>query len=409
MKKVTDVYNIDHRLLDEIAFRAFKGKPLIEHLGATRNFLGFDKLMFLPNQLHEFMLMDEVEVNTKTIIGPKANKPLDIETPMMITGITYGVVSKAAKLALAKASSMAGTSANSGEGGMNMKEREYAKKYVLQYNRGGFSNDDEHLKLADMIEIKWGQGANPGTHSILKADEMEEDLRTIRKLQPGQDSYMPPHHRNINNHKDLKNVVSWLKELTGGVPISLKFCASRIKEDIDVALEAGVDVIVLDCAQGGTGGSLLLTENDFGIPTMHATAIAADYLRKKGVKDHISLIIAGGFRTPGDVMKAIALGADAIYACTIFLLAMTLPQNQDTVHLEEAIKMVHYNVPESMKFDIDRGAQSLANYINACTEEMKMACRLLGVHDLHQINKDHLYALDELTSKITGVKAIFEM
>ena len=409
MKKVTDVYGIDNRLLDEIAHRAFKGKPLIEHLGATRNFPGFDKLMFLPNQLHEFMLMDDVQVSTRTVIGPAADKPLELKTPMMITGMTHGVISKAAKFALAKASSMAGTSANSGEGGMNMEEREYAKKYVLQYNRGRFSNDDAHLKLADMVEIKWGQGANPGTHSILKADEIEEDLRNIRGLKLGQDAYMPPHHYNINNHKDLKNVVSWLKELTGGVPISLKFCASRIKEDIDVALYAGADVIVLDTAQGGTGGSLLLTENDFGVPTMSATTIAASYLEKKGVKDRVSLIIAGGFRTPGDVMKAIALGADAIYECTIFLLAMTLPQNQDTVHLEEAIKMVHYNVPESMSFDIDRGAKSLANYINACTEEMKMACRLLGVEDIHNLNKEHMYSLDDLTSKITGVKAIYEL
>lgn len=409
MKKVTDVYGINNRLLDEIAHRAFKGKPLVEHLGATRSYLGFDKLMFLPNQLKEFMFMDDVQVSTKTVIGPSAKKPLELDTPMMITGITYGVVSKAAKFALAKASSMAGTSANSGEGGMNMEEREYAKKYVLQYNRGRFSNDDAHLKLADMIEIKWGQGANPGTHSILKADEMEEDLRSLRGLKPGQDSYMPPHHYNINSHEDLKNVVRWLKELTGGVPISLKFCASRIKEDIDVALYAGVDVIVLDCAQGGTGGSLLLTENDFGVPTMHATAIAADYLKKRGVKDRVSLIMAGGFRTPGDVMKAIALGADAIYACTIFLLAMTLPQNQDTVHLEEAIKMVHYNVPESMSFNIDRGAQSLANYINACTEEIKMSCRLLGIGDLHMIDKHHMYALDELTSKVTGVRAVYEL
>lgn len=409
MKKVTDVYRIDKRLLDEIAHRAFKGKPLIEHLGTTRSFPGFDRLMFLPNQLHEFMLMDNVQVNTKTVIGPSAKKPLELETPMMITGITYGVVSKATKLALAKASSLAGISANSGEGGMNMEERQYAKKYVIQYNRGRFSNDDEHLKLGDMIEIKWGQGANPGTPSKLKSYELEEDLRSIRKLKPGQDSYMPAHHTNINNHEDLKNVVSWLKELTDGAPISIKFCASRIKEDIDIALYADADVIVLDCAQGGTGGSLLLTENDFGIPTMPATAAAAEYLKKKGVKDKVSLIIAGGFRTPGDVMKALALGADAIYACTIFLLAMTLPQNQDTVHLEEPLKMVHYNVPESMQFDIEKGAHSLANYINACTEEMRMSCRLLGIDDIRKLSKDHMYALDEQTSKITGVKPMHEV
>lgn len=409
MKKVTDVFGINDRLLDEIAHRAFKGKPLVEHLGAIRNFPSFDDLMFLPNQLHQFMLMDSIPVNTKTIIGPKAKKPMVLETPMMITGITYGVVSKAAKFALAKASTLAGTSTNSGEGGMNMEEREFAKNYVLQYNRGRFSNSDKHLKLADIIEIKWGQGANPGTQSILKSSEIEDDLRSIRGLQPNRDSYMPPHHPNINNHQDLKNVVDWLRNLTEGVPISLKFCASRIKEDIDVALYSGVDVIVLDCAQGGTGGSLLLTENDFGVPTLPATAIAADYLKQKEVKDKVSLIISGGFRTPGDVMKAIALGVDAIYACTIFLLAMTLPQNQDTVHLKESIQMVHYNVPESMNFDIERGAQSLANYINACTEKMRIACRLLGVTDIHQLSKQHLYALTEQSAKITNVKYLTEI
>ncbi|MDW7652329.1 MAG: FMN-binding glutamate synthase family protein [Bacillota bacterium] len=409
MKKVTDVMGINNRLLDEIAHRAFSGKPLVEHLGATKQFAHFDSLMFLPNQLHEFMLMDEQEVSTKTVIGPNAVRPLRIETPMMITGITYGVVNKAAKLALAKASKLAGTSANSGEGGMHQEEREFAAKYVIQYNRGRFSNSDAHLKLADMIEIKWGQGANPGTHSILKANKMDDELRRIRGLKPGEDSYMPPYHRNITNKTDLRNVVDWLRDLSGGVPISLKFCASRLREDIDVALDAGVDVIALDCAQGGTGGSLLLTENDFGIPTLYATAQAGKYLEQKGVKDKVSLIIAGGIRTPGDVMKALALGADAVYACTIFLLAMTLPQNQDTAHIKEPLNLVHYNVPESNLFDIERGAQSLANYILACTEEMIMACRLLGLQDIHQLNRQQLVALDEYTAKVTGIQNVYEL
>jgi len=409
LKKVTNVLGIDDLLLDQIAHRGYEGKPLIEHLGSTRSFPTFDQLMFLPNQLHEFFLMDNVEVTTKTIIGPKSKRPLELETPMMITAMTYGVISKAAKFALAKASSLAGTSANSGEGGMNLEERQYAKKYVLQYNRGRFSNNDDHLKMADMIEIKWGQGANPGTHSVLQAKDLEKDLATIRGLQPGQDSYMPAHHTNINNHQDLKNVVDWLRELSGGVPISLKFAASRIKEDIDAALYAGVDAIVIDGAQGGTGGSLVLTENDFGVPTMPATAAAADYLKKKGVKDQVSLIMAGGFRTPGDIMKALALGADAVYACTIFLLAMTLPQNQDTLHLEKPLEMIHYNVPESMQFDIDRGAESLANFINACTEEIRMACRLLGITNVHQLQKKHLYALTNDAAKLTGTTSLEEL
>jgi len=409
MKQPNDVFGIDNLLLDEITKRANQGKPLVEHLGATKQFPHFDRLMFLPNQLHQFMLLDDVSINTTTVIGPKAQKPLEISTPMMITAITYGVVSKAAKIALAKASTMAGTSANSGEGGFHLEERQAASKYVVQYNRGGFCNDEEHLKMGDMIEIKWGQGANPGTHSILPASQMDNELPLIRGLQAGQDSYMPPHHLNINSPKDLKNTVDYLREISGGVPISVKFCASRIKEDIDVALYAGADAIVLDCAQGGTGGSLLITENEFGVPTMAATAIAGDYLREKGVKDKISLIIAGGIRRPSDVMKAIALGADAIYACTIFMLAMTLPQNQDTVFLNEPLQMIHYNVPASPLFDIERGSLSLANYISACTEEMKMCCRLLGVTDIHGINKDHMYCLDEQTSKITGVKSIHEL
>jgi len=290
-----------------------------------------------------------------------------------------------------------------------MEERQLANKYVIQYNRGGFSNDEEHLKLADMIEIKWGQGANPGVRSVLKAKDMDYELPQIRNLQPGQDSYMPPHHPNINSREDLKNVVNYLREISGGVPIALKFCASRIKEDIDVALEAGVDVIVIDCAQGGTGGSLVLTENDFGVPTLHATAIAGDYLKKKGAKDQVSLIIAGGIRTPGDVMKALALGADAIYACTLFLLAMTIPQNRDSVYINEPLQMVHYNVQESSLFNIDRGAESLANFINASTEEMRMGCKLLGITNLHDLNKNHLYALTEDASKIAGVKSVFEL
>jgi len=409
MKKLTDVFNIDELLLDEIYHRANKGKPLIEHLGATKSFPDFEDLKFLPNQLHEFMLTEDVEVSTKTIIGPNAKKPLEIDTPMMFTATTFGVLSGAAKIAFAKASSLAGTSANSGEGGFQKKERELANKYVVQYNRGGFSNSEEELKSADMIEIKWAQGANPGTQDMKQSNKLTEELRKIRGLAPGEDSYMPAHHRNINNKEDLKEVVSWLKELTDGVPIAIKFAASRIKEDIDVALEAGVDVIVIDGAQGGTGGSLLLTENEFGIPSMYAAAMASDYLKEKGVKDKISLILAGGIRTPGDMMKALSLGVDAIYACTLFLLAMTLPQARDKVFINDPLMLVHYNVPENSLFNIDQGAQSLANYINAATEEIEKGCRLLGINDIHKLNKNHMYSLNEQTSKVTGVKYITEL
>jgi glutamate synthase domain-containing protein 2 len=409
MKKLTDVYNIDKLLLDEIYKRANNGKPLIEHLGPTKPFPDFDQLKFLPNQLHEFMLMDDIEINTSTVIGPNSVKPMELKIPMMITGMTFGVVSGACKIALAKASSIVGTSANSGEGGMQLEERKLAKNYVLQYNRANFSNTEEHLKLADMIEIKWAQGANPGTRSVMKSSKLENELRQIRGLQPGEDSYMPPHHRNINNHEDLRKTVSWLKEITGGVPISIKFAASRIKHDIDVALYAGADVIVIDGAQGGTGGSLLLTENDFGVPTVYATAIADNYLKEKGVRDKVSLIIAGGIRTPGDIMKAIALGADAVYICTLFLLAMTLPQSRNAAFVSEPLKLVHYNVPENSLFNIDEGVNSFVNYVNACIEEIKMGCRLLGIDDVHKLSRKHLYSLSKQVSEVTGVKYITEI
>lgn len=409
MKKLTDVYNINKLLLDEIYKRASNGKPLYEHLGSTKSWPDFDQLKFLPNQLYEFMSMDHTNINTKTIIGSQAKRPMEIDIPLMITGMTYGVISGASKIALAKAAALVGTSSNSGEGGFQLEEREIAPKYVVQYNRGNYCNEENYLKLADMIELKWGQGANPGTLDSKKAREITEELRILRGLEAGEDSFMPPHHRNISNHKELKKTVEWLKEITMGVPISIKICGSRIREDIDIALYAGADVIVIDGAQGGTGGSLLLTENDFGLPTMYSTSIAAEYLRKKEMKDKISLIIAGGIRTPGDIMKALALGADAIYSCTLFLLAMTLPMSRDEVFINKPLQLIHYNVPENSLFDIDKGANSLANYIKACMEEVKMGCGLLSIDDVHKLKKEHMYSLSEQVSKVTGVSYVTEI
>ncbi|WP_202708563.1 FMN-binding glutamate synthase family protein [Sporosalibacterium faouarense] len=409
MKKLTDVYNIDKLLLDEIYNRASNSKPLYEHLGSTKPWPDFDQFKFLSNQLHEFMSMEHTNIKTKTTIGSQAKRPMEIDIPLMITGMTYGVISGASKIALAKAAALVGTSSNSDEGGFQLEEREIAPKYVVQYNRGNYCNEENHLKLADMIELKWVQGANPGTLDFKKASEITEELSILRGLDPGEDSYMPPHHRNISSHKNLKKTVEWLKEITEGVSISIKICGSRIKEDIDVAIYASADVIVMDGAQGGTGGSLLLIENDFGLPTMYSTSIAAEYLKKKEMEDKVSLIIAGGIRTPGDIMKALALGVDAIYSCKLFLLAITLPMSRDEVFINKPLQLIHYNVPENSLFDTDKGSNSLANYMKACMEEKKMGCGLLSIDDVHKLNKNHMYSLSEQVSKATGVKYVTEI
>jgi len=390
-----------------IAERAKNGKPLSEPLGSTLNFKDFQDLMFVPSM---FPLPDGTPLDKKVIIGKKAKKPMEIPVPFMIAAMAYGPsVSKKVKLALAKASTIVGTATNSGESGFLMEEREIAKLYVVQYNRAGWGNEPEQLKQADMIEIKMGQGASAGDGFSIGHELIGDDLRKHLKLEEGQDAIMPTRFPDINNEEDPKNKVNELRELTDGVPIAVKIAAGDIESDLDKLLYAGVDAIVLDGAQGETAGSPEITINNFGIPSLYALVRAVEHLERRGARNSVSLIMTGGFRDSADMLKAIALGADAFYIGYPVDIASVYTQLNRMPPGSSPADLYLYDGKHTDLFDIKEGADCAGNFLKALAEEMDIALRCLGKDSIHKLSKEDLVCLTQEMAQITGVKLAYPL
>jgi glutamate synthase domain-containing protein 2 len=405
VKMPTSVDNYSFIKFMGIAERAKNGKPLSQPLGSTLNFIDFQDLMFIPSI---FPLPDGTPLNKKVIIGKKAKKPMELPVPFMIAAMAYGSsVSMNVKLALAKASAVIGTATNSGESGFLAEEREIAKLYIVQYNRAGWGNEPEQLKQADMIEIRISQGASAGDGYSMGQELIGDELRKHLKLEKHQDAVMPTRFSDINNKDDLKNKVSELRELTGGVPIAVKIAAGNIEADLDILLYAGVDAIVLDGAQGETAGSPEITINNFGIPTLYALVRASEHLEKKGARDSVSLIMTGGFRDAADMLKAITLGADAFYIGYPVDIAAVYTQLNRLPAGSSPSDLYLYDGKHTELFDVKEGADCAGNFLKALSEEMDIALRCLGKDSIHKLSKEDLVSITQDMAQITGVKLAY--
>ncbi|HEY8416748.1 MAG TPA: FMN-binding glutamate synthase family protein [Limnochordales bacterium] len=391
-----------------IGERARTGQPLSEPYGSTRRFLNFNELMFLPVQLSRFPLDKHQDVKTEVVIGKRAAKPLRVSTPIMITGMAFGsALSKQAKIALAKASALAGTATNSGESGFMPEEREFARKYIVQWNRGRWSNRLEDLPKADAVEIQVGQGAEGSLGNRVKAEDIREDFRAHLGLEPGQDAVRPARFRHIQEPSQYRAMVDELREASGGAPVGIKFAASRIEEDCEVAIQAGVDFITIDGAQGGAGSGREVTINNTGVPLVYAIPRAHRYLQQRGVREQIDLIVTGGLRDAGDFLKAMALGANAVYIGESALLAMIYHQLDKLPPGTNPAQLFLYTGEYRDHLDIEKGAEQLANFIRASTTEMQLLAQTLGKDDLRQVNTDDMVALSRELAEITGVPLAF--
>lgn len=367
----------------------------------------FDDLVFLPAQLAKKPVdYFRENISAKTIIGKQSKKPIELETPIIIGAMSFGALSKETKIALAKASTIAGTIENTGEGGVLPEERKFSKRLIIQYSTGRFGITEEVLKQADAIEIKIGQGAKGGQGGLLLKEKVTEEIAKIRKVPFGQDIHSPAYHLDINNTDDLRKKVEWLKEVTGGVPIIIKLAAGDIENDLKIAVQADPDIIAIDGKEGGTGAAPEVMLNEVGIPTIAALSKARETLDKLGAKQE--LWIGGGLNGGGDFAKAISLGADAVFCAFSLLAAMGCTYCQ-LCYLGKCPKGLATQDPElRSKLDIEIASQNAANFIKNCTEEIKMIAGACGENDIHKLSKSHLRALNSETSKITKTKLVSE-
>jgi len=390
--------------VNEIKQRALTGKPPVS--GGRSNKLGkisFDDLVFIPKQLGGRPLdYFREEIISETIIGKTSKQPIKLKIPIMIGAMSFGALSKEAKIALAKGATLAGTSTNTGEGGVLPEERQNAKILTIQYSTGRFGITEEILKKADLIEIKIGQGAKPGQGGLLPADKVTEEIARVRNVPMGKDVHSPPTHPDIFTIDDLKKKVKWLRELSGGKPIIIKLGAGDVENDVKLALKAEPDAIAVDGMEGGTGAAPRIMLDDFGIPTLAALIKAKKAMGN--VKQE--LIIAGGLSKGADVAKALALGADAVYMAMPCLVAMGCIYCKMCYKGKCPFGITTQDPELRAKLVVDEAAARVANFLNACTEEVKMAAAACGKKNIHELRREDLLSLNTTISQITGIPLV---
>jgi len=363
----------------------------------------FDDLVFVPAQLFKRPVdYFREEISSRTIIGKNSKKPIILETPIVIGAMSFGALSKEAKIALAKASTLAGTMENTGEGGMLPEEREFSNRLIIQYSTARFGITEEILKKADAIEIKIGQGAKPGQGGLLPKEKITEEIARIRNISRDKDIHSPAYHLDIKNIDDLKEKVNWLRNLTGGVPIIIKLAAGDVESDVEMAVKANPDVIAIDGMEGGTGAAPQVILDEVGTPTLIALVKARKTLDRIGAKQE--LWIGGGLNNGGDFAKALALGADAVFCATSLLVAMGCIYCR-LCYLGKCPKGIATQEENLRKnLNIEEASQKIANFIKNSTEEIKMIAGSCGENDIHKLNKGHLRALNSEIAKITEIK-----
>ena len=395
-----------HETISEIKHKAETGKHRIRGCGSTKKYPSFDDLLVLPSQLSRLSIDTYREdCKTQTVLGARfAKKPLVIETPIMISGMSYGALSKEAKTALAKSTQIVGTSINNGEGGLLPEERDNSYKEVIQItpSRMGFSL--KNIEAADALEIICGIGAKPGLSGHLMGSKITKEIAEFRQLPEGIDLHSHPRHGDIFGADDMVLKIQELRDVTDWkIPIFVKIAAGRVKEDVKIAAKTGADGIVVDGSEGGTGAAPVVASAHLGIPTLPALVQAVRALEEMGVKEEISLVVSGGIRDGSDVVKALALGADAVAIGTGAMVAMGCVVCLRCHEGKCAFGIGTQDPERRKKLNIDDAAQKVANYIQGMTYEAVLIAKAAGKTALANMEREDLRSMTLESCAMTGI------
>ena len=407
---------LHHGMMDmmENEYRSNAPFVLQKPIGASQKYPHFDGLLLNPAQLYQQPLYAGEKVDLSISLGKNAKKPLKISIPIMISGMAYGIaLSKEVTLAIAKASGQAGIAYNPGQGGVLKEHRQLAHRLIVQIHGSSWEADTETLQQADAVEIKIGQGANGGAWAQIRPQEHNEyDQEVLKNLglmnqDKSRPIIIPSSSEMLNQYGGLPHLIKRLHQSVPGIPVIVKLAASHyLEQDMEIAISSGADVLAIDGAQGGTHGSPSILVNDFGLPTLSALVRAVRFLRQKGWDQKIDLVISGGLRTPGDVLKALALGANAVYLGTAALYAVTHVQLAKTLPIDPPTSLTWTTGHLKDQFNKEDGATSLLNFLLSFAEELKFGLHALGKKTIQELSFEDLVAWDADVARITGLPLI---
>ena len=399
-------------VIDDIHIKAELGRYRMRGMAIFKKIPSWDDLTFLPGTLTRFVIEGYREkCETKTVIGPKAKRPLVLDIPIYITGMSFGALSYEAKIALARGATMAGTATCSGEGGMLPDERRYSEKWFYQCIQSRYGFNPHHLRLADACEVFIGQGCKVGLGGHLMGQKVTDQVAEMRSLPAGIDQRSPARHPDWLGPDDLALKIDELREATNGeIPIQLKLGAARVYDDVRMAAKTGPDSIYIDGMEGSTGAGPHVATEETGIPGIAAIRQARKALDDVGKSGEITLVYAGGIRNGGDVAKALALGADAVAIGTAALVALNCNKDIPGADYEgtigvEAGYCYHCHTgrcpvgittqdPELRKrLNPDEGAERVYNFLHTLTMECQMLARACGKTNIHSLEPEDLAAL----------------
>lgn len=402
-EKTSDELEGDFRSIFE---KAVSGKEEISAMGTKKNWRNlFEDIVFLPAQLAR-RVHDEHELTPSLdlVIGPKAKYPINLKLPFYVSHMSFGSMSREAKIALAKGSKAVGTMMCGGEGGLLQEEFDNSSTYIFEYSTGRFGVTEENMKKAHGIEIKIGQAAKAGLGGHLLGEKVTAEIAQVRGVEQGKDIISPANHPDIKTKEDLKERVAYLRELSGGKPIGIKIVASHIEDDLEVAVFCEPDFITIDCRGGATGAAPNHIKDNVCIPAPYAIYRARKFLDTKGIGRNITLLVTGGFRTSADITKAIALGADGVGVSTLAMIGIGCQQYRVCHKGTCPVGIATQNPDLRARFDMYKSAEMLTRLFNVYKREMEDFIRILGKKDIRELDSTDLVALSSEISEYTDVK-----
>ncbi|MDD7739714.1 MAG: glutamate synthase-related protein [Fusicatenibacter sp.] len=389
------------RYMEEIHQMAVTGKSVSAAMATTLPMPGWDDILILGAQLDPMPLDEHAPVNTTTVIGKHAKKPLVLENPVYISHMSFGALSREAKISLAKGSAMSGSAMCSGEGGILPEEMAAADKYIFEYVANLYSVSPENLRNADAIEIKIGQGTKPGMGGHLPGEKVTAEISRIRQKPMGEDVIAPSRFPGIETKEDLKTLIEQLRMASDGRPIGVKIAAGHIERDLAFCVYANPDFITIDGRGGATGSSPKLLRDASSVPTVYALYRAKKYLNEIG--SDIDLIITGGLRVSSDFAKAIAMGATAVAVASAPLMALACQQYRICGSGMCPVGVATQDEDLRSRLKGDAPAMRVANYLRVTLEELKTFARITGHENLHDLSVDDLCTINREISEFTNI------